>query len=164
DHVHLKGNLFIKDHDLTELDVGGIAKGYAVDLLVERLEEAGFQSIYVEWGGEIRTKGFHPSGREWRVSLMGLDTLDLSNKSIAASGSCFQKWSVDNTSYTHIIDPQTKQPIKVTEYSITRVHVISQTCLQADALATALMLFNSTDEAEKWAEQNGIWAFIQNKY
>lgn len=160
-HIHLKGNMFWKDHDLTAIDLGAVAKGYAVDLLIERIQEAGCTSIYVEWGGEVRTVGSHPQGREWRVALLGSSSRNLSNQAIATSGSYFQKWSVDGTTFTHLINPQHKQPLIVTDQSIISVHVISQTCTQADALATALMLFSSKLEAEKWTTKNNIWAQFQ---
>eukprot|EP00755_Sulcionema_specki_P022623 Sspe_Gene.76965::Locus_48068_Transcript_1_1_Confidence_1.000_Length_702::g.76965::m.76965/K03734/apbE; FAD:protein FMN transferase len=47
------------------IDLSGIAKGWAVDKLVERLEQSGHQHIYVDWGGDVRCVGKHPKGREW---------------------------------------------------------------------------------------------------
>lgn len=157
-HVHLEGRTFWKDEPLTAIDLGGVAKGYAVDLILERLAEAGYGSLYVEWGGEIRTIGSHPAGRPWKVGIQGLDAIELNNSAIATSGSYIQNWTIDGTSYTHIIDPRTSEPLH--DCPISSVSVIAPTCREADALATALMLFPSASAAQDWATAHGIRAYI----
>lgn len=156
--VHVENGIFWKEHSLTAIDLGGIAKGYAVDLLVERLRAAGYHHAYVEWGGEIRTIGQHPEQRPWKIGIQGLFSIDLVDTAIATSGSYVQNWTVDTISYTHIIDPQTKQPLQ--NVPISSVSVLAPTCVEADALATALMLFPSKVAAEKWALEKGLQAFI----
>jgi len=158
DHVHLEGKTFWKDEALTSLDLGAVAKGYAVDLMTEALQAEGFTSLYIEWGGEIRTVGKHPHHRPWTVGIEGLFPIPLENESIATSGTYIQNWSVDGISYTHIIDPRTCRPLQ--NCPITSVSVIAPTCAEADALATALMLFPSPEEARSWASIQGIRAFI----
>jgi len=159
-NIHIEGTTVWKEHELTAIDVGAVAKGYAVDLLVERLHQAGFKSIYVEWGGEIRTAGTHPEGRKWRIALSSGSTLELYNQAIATSGNYLQKWTINEITYTHVIDPHSKQPLHVTDRSIGEVHVISDTCARADAIATALMLFEVPIEAENWAKERDILAEI----
>ena len=159
-NIHVEGNTFWKEHELTAIDLGGVAKGYAVDLLAERLGGAGFSSIYVEWGGEIRTVGYHPEGRAWHIALSKLSTLDLYNQAVATSGNYLQKWTINGVTYTHVIDPYTKQPLHVTDQSIREVHVIFETCTEADAVATALMLFREGTEAQRWSQERGFWAQV----
>jgi len=60
DLIHFDGGVFEKDHSLTQLDLGGIAKGLAIDIMLERLQEMGYRDLFVEWGGEIRASGQHP--------------------------------------------------------------------------------------------------------
>ncbi len=157
-HVHLEGKLFWKDHALTAIDLGGVAKGYTVDLIAQRLALAGYGSVYVEWGGEIRTVGRHPEGRPWKVGIQGLDAIDLLDSAIATSGTYIQNWTIDGISYTHIIDPRTYEPLQASP--ISSVSVIASTCAEADALATALMLFPSVADAQNWAYSHGIRAYI----
>ncbi len=154
EHIHLENTLFWKDQNVT-LDLGGVAKGYAVDLLTERLTQAGYQNLYVEWGGEIRTTGHHPKKRPWKIAILGGKTLTLTTTALATSGSYLQKWTLDGTTYTHIIDPSTKKPL-LEEGPITSVTVQCTSCYEADALATAIMLFPSKEEAYAWAEEHGI--------
>ena len=157
-HVHLDGKLFWKDHSLTAMDLGGVAKGYAVDLITERLVLAGYGSVYVEWGGEIRTVGQHPQGRCWKVGIQGFDTLDLTDNAIATSGTYIQNWTIEGVSYTHIIDPRSCEPLQASP--ISSVSVIAPSCAEADALATALMLFPSIADAQNWAHAHGIRAYF----
>lgn len=159
DKVHLEGDLFWKEHDATSIDLGGVAKGYAVDLIIEGLQKAGFRNLFVEWGGEIRTSGVNPKGRPWKVAIRGGEILKLEEAAIATSGSYRQKWVIGETVYTHIIDPVTKKPLSKTP--ITSASVLCETCFKADAIATALMLFPSQEEAYAWAEKHGlkIWLF-----
>lgn len=167
DKLHISDGLFWKDHPLTSLDLGGIAKGYGVDLLAERLHDAGFADVYVEWGGEIRTFGNHPEGRPWRVFISRLgDTtperaiafVELKNQALATSGDYLQNWSILNSDsdrfvhYSHILSPETKSPLEITRSSIASASVLANTCSEADGLATAAMMFRTVDEAYEWAK------------
>ncbi len=169
--IHFDADSFYKDHDNIQLDLGGIAKGLCIDLLVERLNAAGYPNLYVEWGGEIRASGRHPENRPWTVfiSRMGdsdpkqaLATLYLQDQAIATSGDYQQNWSLrlensdgsrKTTTFFHIYDPQTLRPLETTRTSIASASVVAKTCVFADGLATTAMLFPSLAAAEQWLEQ-----------
>lgn len=165
-NLHYGHGKFFKDHDKTSLDLGGIAKGYCVDLLVERIVAAGHANVLVEWGGEIRTHGRHSTVRPWKVFVARLNDLDPQNaiaqldlydESIATSGDYIQNWSVrekdSETIYFHIIDPRTARPLESTLTSVASATVIAPTCVLADALATVAMMHSSLEDARLWAEQ-----------
>jgi len=156
--IHVENGLFWKDHSLTAIDLNGIAKGYAVDLLIEKLKAAGHAHAYVEWGGEIRTLGHHPERRPWKIGIHGLSAVELIDTAIATSGSYIQNWTIATVNYTHIIDPRTQQPVQ--NAPISSVSVFAATCAKADALATAFMLFPSKNAAEEWASEKNIRVFI----
>lgn len=161
EHVHLEGRFFWKDHSLTAIDLSSIAKGHAVDLLIKQLAGAGFKSLYVEWGGEIRTQGLHPSNRPWKIAIRGSDQkICLEDQALATSGNYLQKWTVKDATYTHLIDPHAKMPLLVASGVITSASVTAKTCSEADALATALMLFPSREEAIQWAEEKKLTAWV----
>lgn len=163
--LYLSGRSFTKTHAATALDLGGIAKGYAVDLIVDRLRAAGYSNVYFEWGGEIRAIGRHPEGRPWMVWIARLKSVDpkdavdlvkLEGEGIATSGDYEQFWVLRNpdgteTTYFHVIDPRTGFPLVSKKGSIASVSVVAPTCAIADALATCCMLFPSQEEAEAWA-------------
>lgn len=160
--IHYAEGQFWKDHSNTRLDLGGIAKGMCVDNLTERLVEAGYPDVYVEWGGEIRTAGRHPEGRSWTVFISRLGdpnpahaiaTIELKNQAVATSGDYLQRWYVGDRTYSHIIDPYASSPIQVGAKRVASVTVVAPNCTLADALATSLMLFPTAEEAKAWAQK-----------
>jgi len=179
DKVSFHDGIFIKRHDLTQLDFGGIAKGLCIDMLIERLEEAGFFNLYVEWGGEIRAKGTHPEERPWTVCISHLgdtnpdraiDKIYLKNLAIATSGDYLQNWTINRepepdiarqkitgkdvsektVTFFHIFDPVTLMPLETMHHSIASASVTASNCAFADGLATVMMMFQSVDEATLW--------------
>lgn len=167
--IHFERGSFYKDADETSLDLGGIAKGYCVDLLVERLNQAGFENVFVEWGGEIRASGEHPDKRPWTIFISrfgntnpekAIAVLSLRGQAIATSGDYLQNWQIESEgkaqekiSYFHVIDPVALQPRIATQQSIASASVLASTCAMADGLATAAMMFSSIQEAQEWADQ-----------
>lgn len=165
--IKIEEGRFWKSHRDVKIDLGGIAKGYCVDLLTERLIRKGFKNCYVEWGGEIRANGKHPEQRPWNVYISNLADTDpdhalaivpLEGEALATSGDYLQQWTLDESdgesfTYTHVIDPKSLTPIKVTQYNICSTTVKAKTCTEADALATAAMIYPSVAEAEQWTKQ-----------
>lgn len=159
DKVHVQNGFFWKTHDLTSLDLGGIAKGLAIDLIVERLNSSGFPDVYFEWGGEIKTSGKHPEGRPWQVLIKENSAIvQLDGEAVATSGDYYQNWKNGDVTYTHIIDPLKKRPLEITPESITSVTIKAKSCMFADAIATSAMLFPTKEVAETWLES------IKRKY
>lgn len=164
--IHFNHGQFSKDHDLTSLDLGGIAKGLCVDLLVERLNRAGYPDLFVEWGGEIRASGQHPDKRPWHIFISRFgDTnpdnaiahIDLHDQAIATSGDYLQNWRIERDGktiiYFHILNPLTGYPLVATADSIASASVVAPTCVLADGLATVAMLFATPAEAHAWAAE-----------
>lgn len=158
--IHLTDNLIFKENSATTIDLSGVAKGHGVDLLALRLQEAGFQHILVNWAGELRAIGMHPKKRAWKIAILGGQTVELQDESIATSGSYLQQWSIDGSTYTHLIDPFEKKPLSFAPLLSTSVAL--EDCATADAIATALMLFSSQEEALKWFAlhfpEGRVWA------
>ena len=165
--ISFTNGIFIKQDGRTRIDLGGVAKGFCVDLLIERLEKEGLPNLYVDWGGEIRTTGLHPEKRPWRIAIgqlskegtmRPLTQLELINSAIATSGDSFQFWDVKTAAgepkrYCHVFDPQTLSPLEVKAGSVATASLIASDCLTADALAKVLMIFPSTEEAQKWVKE-----------
>ncbi|MBA3722171.1 MAG: FAD:protein FMN transferase [Parachlamydiaceae bacterium] len=174
DKIDFKNGVFSKKDDRTQLDFGGIAKGLAVDLLLENLNKAKFDNVLVEWGGEMRASGEHPDHRPWNIYIRKLGNpnpddaiaiINLNNQAIATSGDYFQNWTVQSgdgkiTTYTHIFNPKTLQPILVQKDSIASASLLADDCVTADALAKVLMLFESENEAREWI--HGVQKIIPN--
>ena len=123
-------------------DLAAIAKGYAVDQVAEYLGQRGLRRYLVDIGGEIKTAGRNHRGKIWMVGISSPDdksgvqkAVALDNRAMATSGDYRNYFEVDGVRYSHTIDPQTGRPIT---HSLASVTVIHETCMVADALATAI--------------------------
>lgn len=128
-----------------QLDLSGIAKGFAVDWVAERLQQAGWSHALLEIGGELRAWGRRPDGSPWRVAVAGRATgqggaadplvLSLKDGALATSGDHWHGFEHQGRRYSHTLDPRTGWPVPPTLTSVTVWH---GQCLHADALATVL--------------------------
>lgn len=158
DKVHLENGLFWKENDATTLDLGAIAKGYCIDLMYDKFTQKYLKNFYIEWGGEIRTKGQHPSNRPWCIGINTLQnnqdhSIQLFNQAIATSGDYLQYWTIKDTTYFHIINPLSLMPLTVQAGSIASATVVAPHAAIADALATSCMLFSNLEAATIWAQK-----------
>jgi len=131
------------------LDLGGIAKGYAVDQGLKVLGRLGIPSALVSGGGDIAV-GAPPPGKEgWRIELPPLDASNapptrfvlLSQAGISTSGDLFQRLEIDGVRYSHIVDPRTG--IGLTDHSL--VTVIASDDFTADGLTKVMSVLNPKD-------------------
>ncbi len=141
-------------HSGLTLDLSAIAKGYAVDQVVERLSSYGMKNLLVEIGGEVRAIGRKHDGSLWRVAIQMPKGIEKVLSSEEGGGESFGLWKSisvidqavatsgtyehrDSKGRHHIIDPRTGFP---TQNGVVSVTVITQSCMRADALATALVV------------------------
>ncbi len=133
----------IRSREKLYLDMSAIAKGFGVDAVGHYLEAQGIESYLVEIGGEVRSRGKKPSGEVWRLAIekpvSEAETVQsivaLENKSMATSGDYRNYYESNGKRYSHTIDPSTGRPIT---HKLASVSVISDDCMTADAMATAL--------------------------
>ena len=148
----------------TQLDLSGIAKGYAVDAVVEILAEAKIKDFLVEIGGEVRAAGRRLDESAWRVAIEKpvnqsrsiLLTVSLEDAALATSGDYRDYFEIGVKRYSHIIDPRTGNP---PDNSVASVSVVSDEAMYADALATGLMVLG-TDKALALAAKNNLAVMI----
>lgn len=122
-----------------EIDLGGIAKGYAVDRAVEVLKENGIKAGMVNAGGDIRCFG----KKTWRIALQNprdekdyITVLKIKDKAVTTSGDYERYFLLDKNKISHIINPLTGYSA---EESISAT-VIAENAIDADALATAVFV------------------------
>ena len=132
-------------------------------------EQSGWQqnhfcpNSYVEWGGEIKTSGVHPSGRPWRIASSSMpEVIEIQDQAIATRGKYYQTWTIEGKTYPHSLDPHTGKPLDIVGYPIISATVIHPNCAFADAMATVLMTFPSKTEALAWAKEKNIRAYIND--
>ena len=134
------------------IDLGGVAKGYIVDRMVESLRKKGVKSALVNAGGDIYGLGERPGGGPWRIGVEHprregelISVIELKDRAVATSGDYRNYFIRGKKRYSHIIDPRTGKPAR---NGVIEVSIIAPDCLTADGLATAVSIL----EVEKGLE------------
>lgn len=137
--------------DGTELDAGGIAKGFIADRITDYLYSRGVKSAVVNLGGNVSllgTKDGHPFsiGVQSPFEEGGiLGQLDVADCSVVTAGSYQRCFELDGVSYHHILDLTDGMPCRSGLASVT---VICRSSAQADALATICFMLGTEDGLE----------------
>ena len=145
------------------LDLSAVAKGYAVDRVADLLEMLALPNYLVEIGGEIRVSGFNSDGVLWRIAMeqpqlfAEVDrVINITDIAVATSGDYRNYFEKDGVRYSHTIDPLTGKPIV---HNLASVTVLTQSCAQADAWATAFSVMGD-EQSLKLAEQLDIAVYM----
>jgi len=135
------------------IDLGGIAKGYAVDVAAETFEQCGVYSGLVDAGGDLRVVGRNRDGGIWRIGLRHplapsrlLLSVLVEDEAAATSGNYFRYFTVGGRQYGHLLHPRTGTPAD----RALSATIIARSAMRADGLATAAMIHGT-----------GAMAFIQ---
>ncbi|MEE8451807.1 MAG: FAD:protein FMN transferase [Thermoguttaceae bacterium] len=134
----------VKQSDTARVDLGGIAKGYAIDRAIDVLRRAELGGVLtgglVDIGGDLACFGTPAEGRFWSVDLQDpfatepLATLQLREGAVCTSGNYERFTEIDGRRYSHILDPRTGLPAD----AVPSVTVVAETAMVADVWATAL--------------------------
>lgn len=151
--TRLEGQLLIKEDPRIEFNFSALAKGYGVDCIADMLGRNGSDNYLVEVGGEIRSAGHNPKGTDWTIGIDRPDAeakagemsavISISDAALATSGNYRNFHESGGERFGHTISAVTGRPVKTDVISAT---VITQRCMEADALATCCMALGS-DEA-----------------
>jgi len=122
------------------IDLGGIAKGYAVDTGADLLVSHGVTGAIVNAGGDMRLIGRRPDGGPWRIGVQHprdpnglLEVIRATDRAVVSSGDYERYFIIDGVRYHHIIDPHTGFPATGCQ----GVTVVAERAMTADGLATA---------------------------
>ena len=144
--IRIDGLQLMSVNPYVQLDLGGIAKGYAVDLAIERVRDLGISSAIVNAGGDLRAIGRH-GDRPWNVAVRKpgggiIGAVEIGDdESLFTSGN-YERFRQDQLErYPHILDPRSGWPVK----DVASVTVIATQGIVADAAATALVVAGLDD-------------------
>jgi len=145
-HLVLSGDSAYLDTPDMQLDLGGIAKGYAVDVCYRKLMEMKAENVMINLGGNIRCHGMSRGNKPWKVGVRNpfdphsiIGTISLTEgMAVATSGNYERFVTIGNKRYAHIIDPRTGYPVR----DMAGVTVISTSAVEADAMSTALFVLS----------------------
>ncbi len=137
-----EGTVRFLDPEL-RLDVGAVAKGWAVQHACEQAKAKGYKGFLISAGGNVCAVGVKADGSPWKVGVERPDgsgeylmAVGLADGAAVTSGSYQRYFEVDGVRYCHIIDPDTGEPARRYEM----VTVICPDSAVGDALSTALFL------------------------
>ena len=128
-----------------KLDLGGIAKGYALDRMLPLLERNRVKSALLNFGQSSTWAVGAPAGSAgWRLLVRGPEgrfagLITLRDQALSASGSRGQWVEIDGRRYGHIIDPRSGEPLLRARQAV----VISQSAALAEALSLALLVLDA---------------------
>ena len=154
-HLHLDGNAAVIDEGCA-IDLGGIAKGYASDVVAQLYRNHGIEGGWISLGGNVYAHGTKPDGSGWNVAVRDpIDTaanaalLQLSNEFAVTSGGYQRFFTADDgTVYQHILDPKTGKPAQSDLLSVT---IVGSSGTMADAYSTALYVMGEVGAVNFWS-------------
>jgi thiamine biosynthesis lipoprotein len=144
-----------------EIDLGGLAKEYAVDRVLDEAAAMAALPMLVNFGGDLRVSGPRAGGTAWNVAIESVEDsgriaamLELTQGALATSGDARRFLLRDGIRYGHILDPRTGWPVRDAPRSVT---VAAPSCVEAGLSATLAML--QGDGAEAFLKREGIRAW-----
>ncbi|MBQ7718651.1 MAG: FAD:protein FMN transferase [Clostridia bacterium] len=148
----------------SEIDLGGIAKGYLSEKITEGFRKAGVTSAIVSLGGNIQTLGNKPDGGKWQVAIQNPDSdnsyigiLSVSDMAVVTSGGYRRFFEKDGKIYHHIFDTKTGYPANGGLKSVT---IVCFDGTRADGLSTALFVMGLDRGTEFWRADKGFDAIF----
>ncbi|KQV50753.1 thiamine biosynthesis protein ApbE [Pelomonas sp. Root1217] len=149
-----------RKHAPLQLDLCGIAKGYAVDRMAHVLQRHGVRHALAALDGELRALGGQAGGVPWAVALERPEAgrravhgvIELADLAVATSGDYRRYLDMGGVRVAHTMDPRRRAPVNNTVASVT---VLAPSCMQADAWATALLV-TGPDEGLAVAQRMGL--------
>lgn len=159
--VILKDGMIIKNNKDIEIDLGGIAKGYAVSQAVKVLKDQGISSAIVDAGGDIYALGKR-RGRPWKVGIRdpskdgNFGFLEVEDLAVMGSGNYERFFTEGNKKYHHIFNPKDGHPGE----TLKGVTVIYPDPTLADAWATAIFVMGDQAGLKKAEEIKNLEAIF----
>jgi thiamine biosynthesis lipoprotein len=147
--IRIDGSRLSSTNPAVQLDFGGIAKGYAIDLACARLRDLGIHDAVVNAGGDLRAIGDH-GDRPWRIGIRDpgggvIGSLETRPDEAVFTSGNYERYREDATQrYPHILDPRTGWPVS----GLSSATVIAGDGARADAAATALLVAGPNDWSE----------------
>ncbi len=139
--VDKEGKVFLKKKGMA-IDLGGIAKGYAVDRAFDALKSLGYRNLIVNAGGDLRVGGLK-NNQPWSIGIQNprepqkiLTRISVSDMAVATSGDYEKFFIHQGKRYHHIFNPRDGFPTEECQ----SVTIVTKDCMTADALATAIFV------------------------
>lgn len=163
--INQSGRQFLQK-DIPDLfvDLSTVGEGYAADHLARLMEQEGISRYLVSVGGALVSRGMNGEGKPWRVAIQKPTDrenavqaiVDINGHGISTSGSYRNYYELDGKRISHVIDPQTGQPIT---HKLVSVTVIAPKALEADGWDTGLMVLGP-EKAQQVVREQGLAVYM----
>jgi FAD:protein FMN transferase len=144
------------------LDLGGIAKGMAVDAAVSCLRTLGADAALVNAGGDLAVHGCLPGGTAWPVMVEGRaapQVVLLQRGALATSGIARRHWQQGQQGRHHLLDPRSGLPAQSGLWAVT---VVAARCVQAEVAATVAFVLGP-EEGARFLQERGLAGWLAHQ-
>jgi thiamine biosynthesis lipoprotein len=162
--VNKEGKVFLKKKGMA-IDLGGIAKGYAVDRAFDVLRSLGYKNLIVNAGGDLRVGGLK-NNQPWSIGIQNprepkkiLTRISVSDMAVTTSGDYEKFFIHQGKRYHHIFDPRDGFPTEGCQ----SVTIVTKDCMTADALATAVFVLGPEKGYALCRKLEGVECLIVDK-
>jgi thiamine biosynthesis lipoprotein len=154
EQITLRADGAIKSTDTACVDLGGLAKGFAVDQAAQAMIRLGAGGGLVEAGGDIYCFGTRPDGSAWRIAIRDpfcpnaegekpFAVLRIESGGVCTSGNYFRFTEIGGRRFSHIIDPRPGPAMGMPAEVVPSVTVVARAAITADIWATALSVLGA---------------------
>ena len=158
-------SVFLKKEDMM-LDLGGIGKGYAADIVKDYLKKCGVERAIINLGGNIYALGGKTANDGWKIGISNpenptqyITLVDARDESVVTSGGYERYFEDEGIIYHHILNPSTGYPY---DSNLLSASIITDQSILADALSTTVFA-GGKEVAEEMAEKFGVAIIIYTK-
>jgi thiamine biosynthesis lipoprotein len=137
------------------VDLGGIAKGMAVDAALRALQHEGVASAMISAGGDLGVLGLPPDASAWVLAVEGTASrpvVSLQRGAMATSGRTHRRWKIGQVERHHLIDPRTGEPA---QSGLATATVVAGRCAQAEVAAKVAFLLGR-EEGARFLLERGV--------
>ena len=163
--IYFDNKIAVRNNLNIYLDFSAIAKGYAVDIIAEFLNNKNIKNFMVEIGGEVRCSGFNEN-KNWIIGIndpleknlnLPFASVSLVDRSLATSGNYRNFYKKNNVIISHTIDPRTGFS---SNSNILSASVFYKSCTEADAYATAFMVLGKNKSIQIVEKNEDLDVFL----
>ena len=162
DQVRVEGSLVTLAREGVSVDLGGLAKGWALDQMLPLLRQNGIDRALLDFGqSSVWALGAPPGAAGWRLLARGpgdgaLGVLTLSDQALSISGSLGQWVEIGGRRYGHVLDPRSGLPLELRRLAL----VVAPSAALAEALSKALLILGEKEGVALVAAQPGCHGML----
>jgi len=142
--IILEGNQIRLEKKGMQIDLGGIAKGYAVDKAIEALKKNNIKRALVNAGGDLYALGTDRQGEKWQIGVQDpreedkiIDIIKVKDRAVATSGDYRRYFTLEGKRFSHIVNPKTGLTVQDVPMSVT---IVGPGATTTDALSTGVFV------------------------